>query len=129
MSPRVAGAPPSPEPLQHRGVPDYIRSDNVPEFTAIAVRQRQQQVGAKTLYIEPGSPWENGSIESFNGKLREELLNGAIFYTLKEVRVVIEDWRRHCNRERPHSALDNMAPSEFATKLAGLSPPAWQRGA
>jgi len=74
------------------GVPDYIRSDNGPEFTAKVVRHWLSRIGVKTLYIEPGSPWENGYIESFNGKLRQEKLNGEIFYTLREAQVLIEQW-------------------------------------
>ena len=77
-----------------RGVPEHIRSDNGPEFTAQAVREWLGRIGVKTLFIEPGSPWENGYVESFNGKLRDELLNGEIFYTLKEAEVLIEGWRK-----------------------------------
>ena len=80
-----------------RGVPEHIRSDNGPEFIAKAVREWIAAVGAKTAYIEPGSPWENGYCESFNGKLRDELLNGEVFYTLAEAKVLIEGWRRHYN--------------------------------
>ena len=76
------------------GPPDHIRSDNGPEFTARVVREWLGNLGAKTLFIEPGIPWENGYNESFNGKLRDELLNGEIFYTLKEAQVLIERWRR-----------------------------------
>ena len=83
-----------------RGVPDHIRSDNGPEFTAQVVREWLGRIGVKTLFIEPGSPWENGYVESFNGKLRDELLNGEIFYALKQARVLIERWRRHYNRDR-----------------------------
>lgn len=97
-----------------RGVPEYIRSDNGPEMTAIAVREWLGKVGAKTLYIEPGSPWENGYNESFNGKLRDELLNGEIFYTLKEAQVLIEQWRRHYNTFRPHSSLGYRPPAPIA---------------
>ena len=93
------------------GPPDYIRSDNGSEFTAQAVRDWLPRVGVKTLYIEPGSPWENGYNESFNGKLRDELLNGEIFYTLKEADVLIEQWRNHYNAVRPHSALGYRAPA------------------
>ena len=78
----------------NRGVPENIRSDNGPEFVAKAVREWIAAVGAKTAYIEPGSPWENGYCESFNSKLRDELLNGEIFYTLQEAKVIIESWRR-----------------------------------
>ena len=94
-----------------RGPPDHIRSDNGSEFTATAVRDWLGRVGVKTLYIEPGSPWENGYNESFNGKLRDELLNGEIFYTLAEARVLIERWRRHYNTVRPHSSLGYRPPA------------------
>ena len=94
-----------------RGVPQHIRSDNGSEFTADVVREWLGKVGVKTLYIEPGSPWENGYIESFNGKLRDELLNGEIFYTLKEAKIVIEAWRRHYNTIRPHSSLGYRPPA------------------
>ena len=93
------------------GPPNHIRSDNGSEFTASAVREWLQRVGVKTLYIEPGSPWENGYNESFNGKLRDELLNGEIFYTLKEAKVLIEQWRNHYNTIRPHSALGYRPPA------------------
>jgi len=96
--------------VQH-GPPDHIRSDNGPEFTSKAVRQWLQRIGVKTLYIEPGSPWENGFNESYNGKLRDELLNGEIFYTLKEARVLIEQWRDHYNTIPPHSALGYRPPA------------------
>lgn len=94
--------------------PDHIRSDNGSEFTAIAVREWLPRVGVKTLYIEPGSPWENGYNESFNGKLRDELLNGEIFYTLQEAQVLIERWRRHYNTVRPHSSLSYRPPAPNA---------------
>ena len=87
-----------------RGVPEHIRSDNGPEFTAKVVRQWMMQVGVKTLFITPGSPWENGYVESFNGKLRDELLNGEVFYTLREAKILIERWRVHYNQVRPHSS-------------------------
>ena len=94
-----------------RGTPDYIRSDNGPEFTAHAVREWLDGVDVDTLFIEPGSPWENGYVESFNGKFRDELLNGEIFYTLKEAQVIIERWRREYNTFRPHSALGYRPPA------------------
>jgi putative transposase len=97
-----------------RGVPAHIRSDNGPEFVAQAVRDWVSAVGAKTAYIEPGSPWENGYCESFNSKLRDELLKGEIFYTLKEVKIVIESWRRHYNTARPHSSLGYKPPAPEA---------------
>ena len=99
------------EDLLVRGVPAYIRSDNGPEFIADAVRQWIKAVGAQTAYIEPGSPWENGYCESFNARFRDELLNGEIFYSLKEARIVIEQWRRHYNTKRPHSALGYRPPA------------------
>ena len=101
-----------------KGVPDYIRSDNGSEFTAYAVRDWLKRLGVKTAYIEPGSPWENGYIESFNGKLRDELLNGEIFDTLLEAKVLIERWRREYNSIRPHSALGHLPPAPEA-RLAG----------
>jgi len=94
-----------------RGVPGHVRSDNGPEFVAKAVRGWIAAVGAKTAYIAPGSPWENGFIESFNARLRDELLDGEIFYTLREAQVVIESWRRHYNTVRPHASLGYRAPA------------------
>jgi putative transposase len=94
-----------------RGVPEHIRSDNGPEFVAKAVRDWIGAVGAKTAYIERGSPWENGFIESFNARLRDELLDGEIFYSLAEARIVIESWRRHYNTERPHGSLGYKPPA------------------
>ena len=92
-------------------MPAYIRSDNGPEFLAEAVQKWIGAVGAKTAYIEPSSPWENGYCESFNARLRDELLNGEIFYTLTEAQIVIEDWRKHYNTIRPHSALRYRPPA------------------
>jgi transposase InsO family protein len=94
-----------------RGVPFYIRSDNGPEFIAEAVRKWIAAVGANTAYIEPGSPWENGYVESFNARLRDELLNGEIFYSLKEAQIIIESWRQHYNQIRPHSSLGYRPPA------------------
>jgi len=94
-----------------RGVPGHIRSDNGPEFVAKAVQDWITAVGAKTAYITPGSPWENGYIESFNARLRDELLNGEIFYTLREAQIVIESWRRHYNGVRPHASLGYRSPA------------------
>jgi putative transposase len=88
-----------------RGVPTHIRSDNGPEFVAKQVQTWIAAVGAKTAYIVPGSPWENGYVESFNARLRDELLNGEIFYSLREAQLVIESWRRHYNTVRPHASL------------------------
>ena len=93
------------------GLPDYIRSDNGSEFTADLVKAWLDKLKVKTLFIEPGSPWENGYNESFNGKLRDELLNGEIFYTLKEAQILIERWRCHYNTVRPHSALGYRPPA------------------
>ena len=94
-----------------RGIPDHIRSDNGPEFTARAIRKWLARLGVKTLFIEPGSPWENGYIESFNGKLRDELLNLEIFTTLEEAKVLIEQWRREYNQVWPHSARNYRPPA------------------
>lgn len=94
-----------------RGVPEHIRSDNGPEFVAKAVQDWVRAVGTKTAYIERGSPWENGFIESFNARLRDELLDGEIFYSLAEARIVIESWRRHYNTVRPHGSLGYKPPA------------------
>jgi transposase InsO family protein len=94
-----------------RGTPAHIRSDNGPEFVAIAVKGWISGVGAKAAYIEPGSPWENGYVESFNGKLRDELLNAEVFNTLAEAKVLIEQWRVHYNTARPHSSLGYRPPA------------------
>ena len=99
------------EQFVSHGAPEHLRSDNGPEFTATAVREWLARVGVETLYIEPGSPWENGYIESFIGKLRDELLNGEIFDTLLEAKVLIERWRHQYNRFRPHSALGYRPPA------------------
>jgi putative transposase len=94
-----------------KGVPEHIRSDNGPEFVARDLRKWLADTGAKTLYIEPGSPWENGYCESFNSKLRDEFLNGEIFYSLKELQVLAERWRVHYNTIRPHSSLGYRPPA------------------
>jgi transposase InsO family protein len=113
-----------------RGVPGHIRSDNGPEFVAQAVQEWIAAVGAKAAYIEPGSPWENGYIESFNARLRDELLNGEIFYTLREAQIIIESWRRHYNTIRPHASLGYKPPAPevfvpaFAAWPAALRRPA-----
>ena len=88
-----------------------VRSDNGPEFVARAVQEWIAAVGAKTAYIQPGSPWENGYVESFNARLRDELLDGEIFYTLCEAKIVIESWRRHYNAVRPHASIGYQAPA------------------
>ena len=106
-----------------RGPPAFIRSDNGPEFTATAVRIWLARLGVGVLFIEPGSPWENGYNESFNGKLRDELLNGEIFYTLKEAVVIIEAWRREYNTVRPHSSLGYRPPAPETVSISGeISP-------
>lgn len=97
-----------------RGTPVYIRSDNGPEFAAAAVRKWLGQVGVGTLFIEPGSPWENGYVESFNGKFRAEFLNRELFDTLLEAQVLIERWRYEYNTFRPHSALGYRPPAPEA---------------
>ena len=114
-----------------RGVPGYVRSDNGPEFIAQAVRDWISAVGAKTAYIAPGSPWENGFVESFNARLRDELLNGEIFYSLAEARIIIESWRRHYNAVRPHASLGYRAPAPevFVPTLAEARPAARVAGA
>jgi len=108
-----------------RGTPEFIRSDNGAEFTATAVREWLARLGVQTLYIEPGSPWENGYVESFNGKLRDELLDREIFYTLQEAQVMIERWRQHYNQFRPHSSLGYQPPAPEAIEIRPvLLPPA-----
>jgi transposase InsO family protein len=105
-----------------RGTPRYIRSDNGPEFTARRVREWLERVDVKTLFIEPGSPWENGYVESFQGKMRDELLNGEIFYTLLEAQVLIERWRREYNGRRPHSSLGYRPPAPEAFEPRAITP-------
>jgi transposase InsO family protein len=104
-----------------RGVPDHIRSDNGSEFTAHAVRDWLQDVGVRTLFIEPGSPWENGYCESFNSKLADELLDREIFYTLEEAKVLIERWRVEYNTVRPHSSLGYRPPAPEAVRTAAAA--------
>jgi len=110
------------------GVPAHIRSDNGSEFTAAMLKDWLHKLKVNTAYIEPGSPWENGYNESFNGRLRDELLNGECFYTLREAQVIIEDWRNHYNHVRPHSALGYKPPAPkapfcFQTHSAPLHAP------
>ena len=105
-----------------RGVPGHVRSDNGPEFIAKAVREWIAAVGARTAFIEPGSPWENGYCESFNSKLRDELLNGELFYSLAEAKIVIEGWRQHYNTRRPHSSLGYKPPAPAAVIWPATSP-------
>ena len=104
-----------------RGIPDHIRSDNGPEFTARSIRKWLNRLGIKTLFIEPGSPWENGYIESFNGKLRDELLDREIFTTLEEAKVLIEQWKWEYNHVRPHSAKNNRPPAPEAIMTLSLT--------
>ncbi len=105
-----------------RGAPEHIRSDNGAEFTAVAVREWLSAARIRTLFIEPGSPWENGYNESFNGKLRDELLNGEIFYTLKEAQILIEWWRNHYNAVRPHSSIGYRSPAPQTVITQAVSP-------
>ena len=113
-----------------RGVPDHIRSDNGSEFIAKAVQTWIAGVGARTAYIAPGSPWENGYVESFNARFRDELLNGEIFYSLREAEIIIESWRRHYNAIRPHASLGYRPPAPevvvptYAAWPAALTRPA-----
>jgi putative transposase len=102
--------------MEH-GIPEHIRSDNGPEFVAKDLRKWLTDIGTKTLYIEPGSPWENGYCESFNSKLRDEFLNGEIFYSLKEVQVLAERWRVYYNTVRPHSSLGYRPPAPAARQM------------
>jgi putative transposase len=113
------------EVMLWRAIPEHIRSDNGPEFIAQELRKWLAKVGTGVLYIEPGSPWENGYCESFNGKLRDECLNGEIFYSLKEAQIVVEQWRVEYNTRRPHSALGYRppAPATFAPQMAALRSP------
>ncbi len=105
------------------GVPKYMRSDNGPEFIADTLRLWLNELGTKPLFIEPGSPWENGYIESFNGKMRDELLNREIFDTLLEAQILIERWRQEYNQIRPHSALGYRPPAPEAIMLPDLASP------
>ena len=107
-----------------RGVPGHVRSDNGPEFIARAVQDWISAVGARTAYIAPGSPWENGFVESFNARLRDELLDGEIFYSLREAQVIIESWRNHYNTVRPHKSIGYKAPApgvHLSSISAGLA--------
>ena len=108
-----------------RGAPQFIRSDNGPEFIANAVKQWLKDNDVKTLYVEPGSPWENGYIESFNGKFRDEVLDREVFYSVAEAKVLAENWRLEYNNRRPHSGLGYLTPAEFASScVASASPTA-----
>jgi transposase InsO family protein len=106
-----------------RGRPKYIRSDNGPEFACKAVRKWLRESGVGTLFIEPGSPWENGYVESFNGKLRDECLNGELFLNLAEMKYIAERWRLDYNHHRPHSMLDWQSPAMYAARCLGRRRP------
>ena len=103
------------------GMPSHLRSDNGPEFIAYAIQDWLREKNVKTIYITPGSPWENAYIESFHDKLRDECLNREIFGSLMEARVVIEQWRLYYNAERPHSSLGYQTPAEFGGRSIGCS--------
>ena len=109
-----------------RGVPKFIRSDNGPEFIADKIKKWLKNNHVGTLYIEPGSPWENGYIESFNGKLRDEILNREVFYSVKEAKVIVEQWRSEYNNHRPHSGLGYMTPAAFAADCIPSASPTAQ---
>jgi transposase InsO family protein len=98
--------------FKRRGRPEYLRSDNGPEFVSNALRSWLEGKGVRPIYIEPGSPWENGFVESLNGKFRDECLNAELFWNQKEAQVIVEDWRRQYNQFRPHSALGYLTPAE-----------------
>lgn len=104
------------------GMPEHIRSDNGPEFTSKMVREWLERLGVRTAFIEPGSPWENGYIESFNGKLRDELLNREVFYNLKEAEVLVENWRIEYNTIRPHSSLNYRSPAPEVVQALTFEP-------
>jgi putative transposase len=108
--------------ISERGAPAYLRSDQGPEFVATKVKEWLSKVGVQTLYIEPGSPWQNAKGESFNGRLRDECLNIERFNNLAEAKVVVESWRKHYNSERPHSSLEYKTPLEFRSQCeAGIN--------
>jgi transposase InsO family protein len=115
--------------IEVHGAPAYLRSDNGPEFIAREVQRWLAQNHIKTIYIDPGSPWQNGFVESFHGRFRDECLNREVFWTLTEARVVIEDYRRRYNQDRPHSKLGYLSPATFAAQqtpspvAVGLRPP------
>ena len=106
-----------------RGVPEYIRSDNGPELVAKVLQKWLQEKDCKTIYIKPGSPWENPYIESFNGKFRDECLNMEVFRKVREAQVVVQEWRKEYNEFRPHSALGNLTPAEFASRSVSSASP------
>jgi transposase InsO family protein len=100
--------------MLERGVPEFVRSDNGPEFVATILRDWLKGIGTETAYIEPGSPWQNGYCESFNGKFRDQFLNGELFYSLNEARILIEQWRIHYNTVRPHRSTGRRPPAPAA---------------
>ncbi len=102
-----------------RGAPEHIRSDNGPEFIGQEIRRWLERAAVDTLYIQKGSPWENGYVESFNGRLRDELLNRELFLSVPEARYVLDEWREEYNQRRPHSGLNWQTPAAFAESLAG----------
>ena len=102
------------ECIKERGAPAFLRSDNGPEFIAVGLRKWLERVGVKTLFVAPGSPWENGYIESFNSKFRGELLNGEIFIGMAEAKYLAKTYRTEYNEHRPHSGLGYQTPNEFA---------------
>ena len=110
------------EAMAERGVPGHLRSDNGPEFIAKDVQDWLAEMGIATIYIEPGSPWQYGHVESFHNRLRDECLNQELFLSLPEARLVIEEWRRFYNRVHPHSRLGFQSPDQFATSVAQLEP-------
>jgi len=108
------------ELIQERAAPCYLRSDNGSEFLAKQLQEWLGEQGVTPIYIEPGSPWENGFIESFNGKLRDECLEEEMFWSRGEAQVVVDWWRNMYNQERPHSSLGNITPAEFAVRAVPL---------
>ena len=115
------------EVMAQRGIPKYIRSDNGSEFIAKEVQHWLREMGIRTIYIDPGSPWQNGHVESFHNRLRDECLNQELLPSVTEARVVIEEWRHLYNRVHPHSNLGFQSPDECATNyehLASISAPA-----
>ncbi len=111
--------------LTTHGAPRYLRSDNGPEFVSRAILEWLAASGIETAHIDPGKPWQNGTDESFNGKLRDECLSLEWFRSREEARVVIEVWRRHYNHERPHSSLNDLTPIEFKTRYDSTNPGAF----
>ncbi len=104
--------------MEEHGAPEYLRSDNCPEFIARKVQAWLAEKKIRTLYIDPGSPWQNGYVESFHGRLRDECLNREHFWTMTKARVVIGDYREEYNRVRPHGGLGYLSPDEFVSRQA-----------